>query len=274
MIEDIIVKHDKRGMRELREFLPLDFCRRAAHFLYKNRDRVLIATGFYVSGCCETDGVVGAALLGEALMKIGSTVSVVTDKYCFDVLKGLKLLFDVYLFPIADEKESRKEADNLISSLDPTVLVSVERCGRAKDNKYYNMRGEDITEYTAKIDSLFGFPKTIGIGDGGNEIGMGKVYNAVTKAVMHGEKIASVVETTHLVVSSVSNWGCYGLMAYLSLLEGELLLKREDAILKKVVKAGAIDSSCKKPVLQVDGFPLTVTNTIIDELIQNVRKVI
>jgi hypothetical protein len=271
MIEDIIVAHDTRGMRALQEVLPPDFCRKAAQFLYDTMEKVLIVTGFYVSGFCETDGVVGAALLGDALVRLGSTVAMVTDRYCFDIVKALDMPVDVYLFPLVNEKESKEYADGLLSSFDPTIVVSVERCGRAKDGRYYNMHGEDITAYTAKIDVLFEGSKNIGVGDGGNEIGMGKVHDAVVKAVFKGEKIASVVETTHLVVSSVSNWGCYGLIAYLSLFEGELLLEREDAVLEKVVKAGAIDSGCKERVLQVDGFSLAVTNEIIDALVQIVR---
>ena len=49
------------------------------------------------------------------------------------------------------------------------------------------MRGLDVTETTAPLDSLFieasrrGLT-TIGIGDGGNEIGMGRVLKGVTRA--------------------------------------------------------------------------------------------
>ncbi|MBU7012377.1 MAG: DUF4392 domain-containing protein [Theionarchaea archaeon] len=266
MIEDIILEHDTRGMNRLREFLPADFCEKAAHFLHDHSENVVITTGFYVSGHCETDGPPGCIMLAEALMNLGSKVSVVTDEYCFTVFKKLNIPFDVYCFPITGEKESREHADDLISTIDPSLLISVERCGRAQDKKYYNMRGDDISKYTARIDWLFDFPRTIGIGDGGNEIGMGNVHDQVKKAVMHGEKIASIVETTHLVISSVSNWGVYGLLAYLSVVEGELLLKSEDDILEKLIKAGAIDSSSKKSELAVDGFPLGVTNGIIKTL--------
>jgi len=271
MIEDIILEKDKRGMSALRKVLPLDFCKKAAEFLYKHMENVLIATGFYVSGFCETDGPVGAVMLGEALLGLGLDVSVVTDRYCYEVLKKVKVPFDVHLFPIAGEKESRKAAEDLMSVVNPSVLVSIERCGRAKDGLYYNMRGEDISRYTGRIDFLFDFPWTIGIGDGGNEIGMGNVYDAVKEVVLHGEVIASVVKTTHLVISSVSNWGVYGLLAYLSEIEGKVLLKREDKILGDLVKTGAIDSSCKKCELAVDGFSLEDTNTIIDRLLKQMN---
>lgn len=266
MIEDIILEHDKRGMSEVRKYLPPDYCRRAAQFLHDNWGNVLITTGFYVSGFCETDGPVGAVMLGEALAGSGSEVSVVTDSDCCAVLRKARVPFKVHEFPITGEKESRECAETLLSRIDPSLLISIERCGRAKDGNYYNMGGEDISDYTAKVDFLFDFPRTIGVGDGGNEIGMGKVYDVVRRVILHGEKIACVVRTTHLVVSTVSNWGVYGLLAYLSELEDEMLLRREDEILKNLVRAGALDSFSKEHTLAVDGFSLEETNAIIGKL--------
>jgi hypothetical protein len=266
MIEECILKYDTRGMREVRKALPVDFCRKTAEFLRGNMETVLITTGFYVSGYCETDGPPGAVMLGEALIRMGSTVGIVTDRYCYEVLKKVKLPFEVYEFPVTGENESKEFGGELLSRVDPSVVVSVERCGRAKDGKYYNMRAQDISSYTGKIDVLFDLPRSVGVGDGGNEIGMGKVYDSVKEVVVHGDVIGSVVETTHLVVSSVSNWGVYGLLAYLSIKEDTLLLKSEDSILSRLIKAGAIDSSSGERVLAVDGFSLETTNEIIDDL--------
>jgi hypothetical protein len=266
MIEECILRYDTRGMKEVRKELPVDFCGKAAEFLRSHMDKVLIATGFYVSGYCETDGPPGAVILGEALMEMGCSVGIVTDRYCYDVLKKVKVPFEVYEFPITGEKESKEYGDKLLTRVDPSVVVSVERCGRARDGKYYNMKAQDISLCTGKIDTLFDFPRSLGVGDGGNEIGMGKVYDSVKDMVLHGNVIGSVIETTHLVVSSVSNWGVYGLLAYLSIKEDRLLLRSEDDILSRLVKAGAIDSSSGGRVLAVDGFSLETTNEIIDSL--------
>lgn len=266
MIEECILRYDTRGMREVRKALPVDFCRKAAEFLRDNMGTVLITTGFYVSGCCETDGPPGAVMLGEALMRMGNNVGIVTDRYCCEVLKKVKVPFEVYEFPITGEKESKEYGGELLSRVDPSVVVSIERCGRAQDGRYYNMGAQDISLYTGKVDVLFDFPKSVGVGDGGNEIGMGKVYDSVKEVVAHGDVIGSVIETTHLVVSSVSNWGVYGLLAYLSMKEDTLLLGGEDDILSRLVRAGAIDSSSGEHVLAVDGFSLETTNEIIDEL--------
>ena len=60
---------------------------------------------------------------------------------------------------------------------------------------------------------------TIGIGDGGNEIGMGKLpAGLIAQHVPNGAQIACVTSCDHLVVAGVSNWGAYGLAAGVRLL--------------------------------------------------------
>lgn len=59
---------------------------------------------------------------------------------------------------------------------------------------------------------------TVGIGDGGNEIGMGKVHQQVIKHIQNGRNIASTVATDHLVTAGVSNWGGSALVAALRVL--------------------------------------------------------
>ena len=55
---------------------------------------------------------------------------------------------------------------------------------------------------------------TIGIGDGGNEIGMGKIpHETIVKNIPNGDLIHCRVPTDHLIVAGVSNWGAYALAA-------------------------------------------------------------
>ncbi len=71
------------------------------------------------------------------------------------------------------------------------ALVAIERTGRAADGHYYTMRGRDMSHITAPIDDIFlfaaqkGTTKTIGIGDGGNELGMGKVAEVLNVVWSH-----------------------------------------------------------------------------------------
>ena len=55
---------------------------------------------------------------------------------------------------------------------------------------------------------------SIGIGDGGNEIGMGKIRSMVSSSqIPNASTIACVIPTDHLLAASVSNWGGYALVA-------------------------------------------------------------
>ncbi|MEQ2301712.1 hypothetical protein AMECASPLE_038898, partial [Ameca splendens] len=75
-------------------------------------------------------------------------------------------------------------------------LVAIERSGRAQDGNYYNMRGVNIKHLVDPIDDLFIAAQSIpgvtttGIGDGGNELGMGKVKEKVKSLMPKGDLIA------------------------------------------------------------------------------------
>ncbi len=137
--------------------------------------------------------------------------------------------------------------------------VAIERCGRSPDGRPRNMRGVDVSAWTAPLDDLFlGGPwRKLAVGDGGNEIGMGKLPDGlIARFVPNGASIACVTSCDHLVVAGVSNWGAYGRMAALAVLRPEwspiigrfLTAERDLAVTRATVdKAGAVDG--------VDGAP-------------------
>lgn len=57
---------------------------------------------------------------------------------------------------------------------------------------------------------IFRFPSS-GIGDGGNELGMGKVHDKIKQNIPNGETIASKESADFIITCGVSNWGGYGL---------------------------------------------------------------
>ena len=77
------------------------------------------------------------------------------------------------------------------------------------------MRGRDITDTDAAGAPTCSHRRrsataavTIGIGDGGNEIGMGKIpHETIVKNIPNGDLIHCRVPTDHLIVAGVSNWG-------------------------------------------------------------------
>ena len=82
-IEDIILANDKRGVAQLRPYLPVDYCTHAARFTLEHPGNVVIATGFYIlmSGSAETDGPPGALAIGRALQQLGRNVTYVSDSH-------------------------------------------------------------------------------------------------------------------------------------------------------------------------------------------------
>ena len=99
---------------------------------------------------------------------------------------------------------------------------------------------------------------TIGVGDGGNEVGMGNVLRRIARGGARARRIASVVTVSHLVVAGTSNWGAYGVVAELSRLDGSDLLhsaEEERRMVAACVQAGAVDGITRRREPTVDGLP-------------------
>lgn len=265
-IEDIVLSHDARGISALQGYLPANSYIAAAEFVLERMNAhsgpALIATGFYIPGARapETDGPPGAIALGRALKALGTEVCYISDTYTAPLLTGRIIgTADVIDFPIAGHEASRRFAQKTLHALDPSLIISIERCGLSTEGKYLSMAGKDITDHTAKIDYLFhGHPHTLGIGDGGNEIGMGNLSKHIPSvATLPDHPAATTV--TKLLIASISNWGGYGLVAAISeLLKVNLLpsVQWEKEVITHLVDRGAVDGISGKAVPAVDNLSL------------------
>ena len=259
-IEDIVLDHDKRGVALLRPHMAVDFCSQAAQYIMDHPGNVAIVTGFYIlsAGSPETDGPAGAIAIGRALQALGRRVTYITDSYTVPVLEGLlEDGTEVVDFPIADIETSRKASSEILERLDLSLIISIARCSRTNDDAYLNMRYVDITPHTARLDYLFeaGIP-SVGIGDGGNEIGMGNLVEFIPQVETLPNDPA-VTKVDRLIISSVSNWGGYGLVAALSRFAGRNLLPTIDGetkVIQKSVDMGAVDGTTGERKYYVDGF--------------------
>ncbi len=270
-VEDIILDFDKRNIASLRKHLPVNFCTEASTLILKNPGTVLITTGFYIlaGAASETDGPPGAIALGEALSVLGYDVVYITDKYSFPFVEAISKTNKVIEFPICSHQESKHFAKETLGKYKPSILISIERCGFTEKRDYLNRYGKSIADFNAKIDYLFEeFPVSIGIGDGGNEIGMGILADFIP-LYENLSNPPTVTRTSKLVISSVSNWGAYGLVTSISEIVGKrLLLSTSDEIelIKKIVDLGAIDGTTNINVNKVDGFDLCENSRIITAL--------
>ena len=271
-IEDLILSNDQRGISELRDLVPADYCTRAAKLVLDNTGTVLITTGFYIlsAGAPETDGPPGAIAIGVGLEQLGYKVKYVADEYSSKLLRPyVSEDSDVIDFPITTVPKSIQFSEDLLNTENPSMLISIERCAAAADGLYRNMRDLDISDQTAKVDSLFNMhEKTIGIGDGGNEIGLGNVIDGVEKS----ETLVSypaVSKVSELIIASVSNWGGYGLLAALSIATGKNILPTVDEDTERIsnmVDLGAVDGFSGEQINKVDGFDLTENAALLEKL--------
>jgi hypothetical protein len=258
------------GRRGVARFFRPGAALAAARALRRCR-RVLITTGFMLPpGTPETDGPPGAAVLGRALRRLGARVDYVVDAAAVAPLEAsLKVLAEpvqICVFPDGDPDLAARE---ILARLRPTHLIAVERPGRTRDGDYRSARGESVAAWNRPLDVLFLGARaiTLGVGDGGNEIGMGSVPRRRLRAAGIGARIASCVTVDHPVVTGVSNWGAYGIVAHLGRLAGRDLLhtgQDERRLIAACVEAGAIDGITRASAATVDGVPLDVHAGIVE----------
>lgn len=259
-IENLILQNSGRGMDMLRPYLSENFCTETAQAILDwERGTVLMMTGFYVAGYAETDGPPGTACLALALQKLGFSPVVLTDACCDGYFERFEIPVRYLPQEVTDE-----ELAALLEKYAPVGVISVERCGENIRGDYANMRGVSIAAHTAPIDRLVSMAScpTVGIGDGGNEVGMGNLADVIV------EKLSLVpckVCVDHLMIATVSNWGALGLSAALGWLpeEGEYT-----AFYQTAMELGFVDGITKRCELGEDGFALDVGM----ELLRNLKN--
>jgi hypothetical protein len=275
-------------------------------------DTVLILTGFIIADWQkpETDGPIGAAALARSL-ELG--LGVLPIVLCEDSIqsnmqktlnaaglivcetmeemqkggRGRKAL--VKGFPV-DHQAAQKEALRILDAYKPKAIISIERPGWNEKREHHSGMGYNISHLCAKLDYLFIEAQrrgivTVGIGDLGNELGMGYVKEKVREKIPGAEKclcscgggVACDVSCDVGIICNISNWGAYGVCASLAALCGnaEILHDRstELRMIDECVRAGALDpvSGMHRPY--VDGEPDFINGHIIDMLQSIVRHI-
>jgi hypothetical protein len=250
----------------------------------------------------ETDGPLGALFLARALTPLGIAVVLATDPFCAPALEaGLDACCLAGTVPVRWLAADRNpgllhycECLEMRGSI--THLIALERVGpsytpealRARPgtshaararflrevspdhyDRCHSMRGRDITALMRPAHQLFEDHRnwsrdliTIGIGDGGNEIGMGKIpWDVIRSNIPNGGLVACRVPADKLIVCGVSNWGAYGLAAGVRLLRGAkpdqglFDVDRERELLRVMVERGPlVDGVTGRQTVSVDGL--------------------
>ncbi len=257
---------------------------------------VIIATGWVdqplvAPGCGESDGPPGAVLLARALRVSLKALPIILVDEC--LVEGMKkiaraagfqcvppehLRYSVELnkmitlsilpFPV-DPEEAKIEAARMIEKFGPAACIAIERGSMNDAGVIHNMAGRDTGETMAKLDYLFREARrnaipTIGIGDGGNEIGMGNIAEAIRDQIPYGKKCqcpcgAGLAPSTNvdvLVTATISNWAAYAITAMLGALTGADVIntaEREKEVLSATAGAGFHDPIAGSVTPSVDG---------------------
>jgi hypothetical protein len=251
--------------------------------------RIGLLTGFYVPlgapPAAETDGPAGAALLARFLSGIGVMCRLLTDAPCASAcaaaLAGAGLgatPFDSV--PIDSVAVGAPLGGTTAAWRGHAIdwIIAIERCGRSAGGPPRNMRGQDISPHAAPLDEVFsaGPWRTIGIGDGGNELGMGSLPAGLIEAhVAHGATIACVTPATHLIMAGVSHWGAYALIAALGVLRPDwraAMLDCLDPLIDRMIlealvfRGPAVDGVSLRQALTIDSLGLATHQRKLAEI--------
>ena len=293
-IEAIISRKVKRDIVRMVHWAKGNLGEAAASIVSTPNAHVGIVTGFYIKHATppspETDGLIGMAHLAAGLSSAGIAVTVITDAPC---AKAVWAVIDALPEPIDLEVVSVSERSVLAlrevlakGDRPLTHLIAIERVSPASDGKPHREHGWDMSRETAPLHLLFDDPgwvrpwRTIGIGDGGNEIGMGSLPEDIVRTeIPNGSVIAATIPADHLIVAGVSNWGGYGLLAAMACRKPELatrLLRHftremDHRFLLAAVETGqAVDDSRVdspgRPMMSVDRIAWEQHADLLDEI--------
>lgn len=269
----------------------------------KPGDRVILATGAGAPPWLpfgETDGPPGVAALARALaLGLGARPVFVTEAQSLEPLRAAVLAAGllvvspemaarrqgagVVLEYSKDDREARAQAARLLDEFRPVALVASEKLAPNAKGEIHSVRGTNMTADHAKIHHLFHLAErsdipTIGIADGGNEVGCGLIYED-TRAIMEygaqcqcpcGDGMATTLKTDVLVFASVSNFGAYGICAMLGYLLGNPDLVHDPdthyRMLDANVREGASDGMTGRPLMKEDGISVEVCQGLVHQL--------
>jgi D-glutamate cyclase len=233
-------------------------------------DAVFIVTGagtppFIPKG--ENDGPIGAAALARSvLLGLGAVPVYLCEEHHLDPIVASSEAAGVPVRPSGIEPRSARGAfaecapttdaavpawaSEMFARYSPAALIFTERLGPNRQGIIHGSTG--ISGFLPMVDLSPILTEaterkvvSIGIGDAGNEIGFGRIFDAVREiqepgAVCRcpcGDGMATVAATDVLVVASVSNWGAYAIDACLAHLLGREDLPESPKMAERVIQA-------------------------------------
>ncbi len=231
----------------------------------------------------ETDGPPGVAALALAIhMATGAAPILLTEAAFVENLAATALAIGLGLrdgevalttpyttavLPLAADDAAPAEAERYLSRFKPAMVIAIEKIGPNPEGIAHTASGKPAAADRARAEVLFDLAAaakipSLGIGDNGNEIGFGKILDAVRRYKPHGDRLGTRVATDVLVAANTSNWGAYAIEAALAALLGRPEIMHtpelERRMLEACVAAHGVDGSTGRHIMAVDGMPAEV----------------
>lgn len=264
----------------------------------KPRDTVVFVTGFFdpPSMIDEMDGPLGAVALARMLCVMlditpvfltevanmgrmaGLAASMGLEVLDYDLARTTPFKAAIMPLPI-DHARAKAEAVRLCETCEPAALIAIEKPAPCPRARYHTGKGLDVTDTVGKVDHVFAEARsrgilTIGIGDGGNEVGMGNILDDIIRVVPTGNVIGTPVETDILVVAAIANWGAYAIgatiAAALAMPEAIHSLEEERRLTGAAASLGFIDPATGLANGWTDGTPPVCSEAMLELLRQMV----
>jgi len=234
----------------------------------------------------EVDGPVGAAVLAETLERVGVAVDLIVPSEMVGVSNAIK----ASLVGSHEVLDAPRDADDYVA------IVTIEKLGRNEAGATHTILGTPVEQDFVADDLIEQFNErgrlTIAIGDGGNEVGFGAIYEDALELVPRGRDcgcpcgggIISTTATRLLFPAAVSNFGAYAVACALGVLVGRpTVCPQPDQVGSAIAAAvgeGCIDGGTFYPhVLADDGIPLKgvehvvgVMRTIVDQTFRSTPR--
>jgi hypothetical protein len=252
----------------------------------------------------ESDGPPGAASLARILYRGLGAVPVYVNEECHAdpivasseaaglMVKPFEQARDRHLGAAienapTDQSKIPAWIAHIYAKYKPKAVVATERLGAGANGIVHTATALPLTGPESKFQGCIDIGDvvaeankrgifSVGIGDHGNELGFGTIYDTVAKVMPKGSSMATVVKTDVVVPAMMSNWGCYGIEACLAYLLKKPQLIHSPEMEKRIVQAcldaGGLEAMYCTTEFLVDGLDGETSMACMQFLSNIVRK--
>lgn len=236
--------------------------------------RVLVLTGIATPDMLprgEVDGPIGAGVLALVLERLGLEADVAVPEEMLGVMNATRDALGGGFGVLGQMPDPAAYA----------AAATVEKLGHNRKGVYHSIFGTPLVEQDAEGDEFVeamnaaGKP-TVGIGDGGNEIGFGAMFDPARELVPRGadcgcpceDGIVTSTGTSIVFPAAVSNFGAYAIAAAAAILRDapESFPSADDVAgaMAAAVDEGCLDGGTFQPGLVADdGIPLDGVKAVV-----------